>query len=65
MVACKRGNLECRVVIDRNAALEKADKYGKTPLIYACMKDDNDDVVKALLKEGHSQIAKTIVVLHL
>ena len=66
MVACKRGNLECvELLLDRNAALEKADKYGKTPLIYSCMKDDNDDVVRALLKRGHFQIAKTIVVLPL
>eukprot|EP00944_MAST-04C_sp_MAST-4C-sp1_P014442 g14442.t1 len=52
-VVAKRGNLECvELLLDRNAALEKADKYGKTPLIYSCMKDNNDDVVRALLKRG-------------
>ena len=52
MVACKRATECVELLLDRNAALEKADKYGKTPLIYSCMKDNNDDVVRALLKRG-------------
>ena len=53
MIACKRGNVKCvELLLDRNANIEKTDKYGKTPLHYSCMRDNNQHVVKVLLNRG-------------